>query len=194
MHSCFRIDSEENNKYNKNAEFVSIIFKSQRIQEFKEFFDNYTFNQYKIYKNQIDDFMSQIFKYMIEDFSEIRQFFYCTIAVKKLINQLEPIPINNNNIKISNEYKIISYIEEHYRENITLDTLSKELYINKFTVSKIFSEQIGVRFQNLPRHNKKQYCCKINPKYQRLTRKHRVPCLVLAVYAPLTEHFIIISE
>lgn len=147
VHSCFRIDSEENNKYNKNAEFVSIIFKSQRIQEFKEFFDNYTFNQYKIYKNQIDDFMSQIFKYMIEDFSEIRQFFYCTLAVKKLINQLEPIPINNNNIKISNEYKIISYIEEHYRENITLDTLSKELYINKFTVSKIFSEQIGVNFR-----------------------------------------------
>ena len=49
--------------------------------------------------------------------------------------------------QISNEYKIISYIEEHYRENITLDTLSKELYINKFTVSKIFSEQIGVNFR-----------------------------------------------
>lgn len=146
IHSCFRTESDIDNKYNQNAEFVSVIFKYQRIFEFKKFFDNYTFNQYKIHKNQIDTFLTQIFKYMIEDYSEIRQFCYCAIAVKKLIHQLQPI-LNNNEITISNEYKIISYIEDHYRENITIDTISKELFINKYAVSKIFSEQIGINFR-----------------------------------------------
>lgn len=36
------------------------------------------------------------------------------------------------------------YLEEHYREHLTLDDLSRQFYINKFYLSRAFKEQFGI--------------------------------------------------
>lgn len=36
------------------------------------------------------------------------------------------------------------YLEEHYREHLTLDHLSRQFYINKFYLSRAFKEQFGM--------------------------------------------------
>ncbi|MCM3781700.1 AraC family transcriptional regulator [Neobacillus mesonae] len=44
--------------------------------------------------------------------------------------------------------KILSYIDIHFMEPITLDSLSKDLGISKFLISRIFSEQFHVSFRD----------------------------------------------
>lgn len=39
--------------------------------------------------------------------------------------------------------RILRYISEHISEPISLDVLSRKLFINKYSISRIFSEQIG---------------------------------------------------
>ena len=45
-------------------------------------------------------------------------------------------------------HKILTYIDLHYLEPITLDTLSKELGISKFHASRTFSEQFQISFRD----------------------------------------------
>jgi AraC-like DNA-binding protein/mannose-6-phosphate isomerase-like protein (cupin superfamily) len=43
--------------------------------------------------------------------------------------------------------KILAYVDLHFLEPITLDTLAKELSISKFLISRIFSEQLHTSFR-----------------------------------------------
>lgn len=45
--------------------------------------------------------------------------------------------------KKQSTHEIKKYIDEHYAEKITLDSLSAQFYINKYYLSKIFKEQFG---------------------------------------------------
>lgn len=44
---------------------------------------------------------------------------------------------------------ILSYIQSHYRENITLDDLAKNVNINRFTISKLINQHLNSTFTNL---------------------------------------------
>lgn len=44
--------------------------------------------------------------------------------------------------------KILAYIDRHFLEPLTLDVLEKELAINKYLISRIFSEQFHVSFRD----------------------------------------------
>ena len=39
--------------------------------------------------------------------------------------------------------RVLSYIGTHIDEKITLDTLSSSLYINRYSISRLFSERMG---------------------------------------------------
>ncbi|GKX31516.1 AraC family transcriptional regulator [Vallitalea longa] len=41
---------------------------------------------------------------------------------------------------------ILKYTEKHYRENISLDSISKDLGFSKFYISRIFNSKIGYKF------------------------------------------------
>ena len=45
--------------------------------------------------------------------------------------------------KKQSTHEIKKYIDEHYAERITLDSLSSQFYINKYYLSKTFKEQFG---------------------------------------------------
>ncbi len=46
----------------------------------------------------------------------------------------------------STEHRIIAYCTENYREDLTLDTVSKALHISKYHISHLFSDKIQMGF------------------------------------------------
>lgn len=42
--------------------------------------------------------------------------------------------------------RILDYCENHYTESISLTTLSKELFLSKFYISRLFSSHLGINF------------------------------------------------
>ena len=54
-------------------------------------------------------------------------------------------------------YHIIQYIMEHYREPLSLDSLSTALHINKFYLSHIFSIQLQISFPSYLAHLRTEY-------------------------------------
>jgi AraC-like DNA-binding protein len=55
-------------------------------------------------------------------------------------------PENNtprNGLKKQSLHNVKVYLDEHYKEKITLDSLSDQFYINKFYLTRMFKEQFG---------------------------------------------------
>ncbi len=52
----------------------------------------------------------------------------------------------NENSKIVSQ--LMSYITLNFKKSLTLDMLSDELELNKFTISKIFSNEVGMNFRS----------------------------------------------
>ena len=46
--------------------------------------------------------------------------------------------------KKQNLQEVKEYLDQHYRENISLDRLAEQFFINKFYLTRIFKEQFGV--------------------------------------------------
>ena len=59
-------------------------------------------------------------------------------AKSNLLITTNPEKLNIECVKIKN------YIDSHYSENITLDTLSNLSYVNKFHLVHLFSKQMGI--------------------------------------------------
>ncbi|KAF5056023.1 HTH-type transcriptional activator RhaR [anaerobic digester metagenome] len=57
------------------------------------------------------------------------------------------IAIHKDSKKL-NLQKIKEYLDQHYPERITLDTLAEEFYINKFYLTRIFKNQFGISINN----------------------------------------------
>jgi AraC-like DNA-binding protein len=54
-------------------------------------------------------------------------------------------PENSTRIGLKKQslHHVKAYLDEHYKERITLDSLSEQFYINKFYLTRIFKEQFG---------------------------------------------------
>lgn len=44
--------------------------------------------------------------------------------------------------------RLVSYVMEHYKEQLTLEGLARELHVNKFYLSHIFSDRLQVNFRH----------------------------------------------
>ena len=44
--------------------------------------------------------------------------------------------------------RILAYCERHYTESISLASMSRELFLSKFYISRLFNEQLGISFCN----------------------------------------------
>ena len=45
-------------------------------------------------------------------------------------------------------YKLVDYMEKHCTENLNLETVAEELFVSKFTLSRIFSSRLGTCFND----------------------------------------------
>ena len=67
---------------------------------------------------------------------------YLDIVIGRVLEQLELAPASNVHRQdlVGN---ILLYIAEHIHDEITLDTLARDLFANKYQISRIFSTKIG---------------------------------------------------
>lgn len=67
---------------------------------------------------------------------------YLDIIIGRVLEQLELVPASNVHRQdlVGN---ILLYIAEHIHDEITLDTLARDLFANKYQISRIFSTKIG---------------------------------------------------
>ena len=61
-----------------------------------------------------------------------------TLLNKHILLDMKPRKATHVNPLID---KILSYINEHYKEDLSLEQLAGHFYLNKFTLAKLFKEQ-----------------------------------------------------
>lgn len=62
-----------------------------------------------------------------------------------LLEDLPVYPVEANDCALE---RILIYCEQHFLEDLTLDTLSKDLFLGKYYISHLFSKQLGISFCN----------------------------------------------
>ena len=68
------------------------------------------------------------------------------LVAKEVLSMLREIPIeeiNRDNIK----FTVMYYIQQHANENLTLDSVSKELGISRSRLSHLFSQKLHINFR-----------------------------------------------
>lgn len=66
--------------------------------------------------------------------------------------------------------RLLQYVMEHFQEPLTLETLARELHVNKYYISSLFSERLGMHFR--------QYLNRIRLDYaMQLMRSTRAPLI-----------------
>lgn len=72
---------------------------------------------------------------------------YIQLILARLLPQLELV--KNRDIQApSLTSQLITYLSDHYTEPVTLETLSKQLGVSKYIISRIFNEKLQTTFSN----------------------------------------------
>ena len=132
---------------NSVGEFLISIFNSSILFEMKEFMYNH------IPKDNVVSLRGTPLENMMNDVAEISGKYQNTIK-GGLINQIfglimpqfrfDPqIKTDNSTLK-----HILSYCEENFSSDISLDTLSEVLHLNKYHISHLINEKLGMNFRD----------------------------------------------
>lgn len=57
--------------------------------------------------------------------------------------------------------QLVQYVTEHFQEPLTLETLARELHMNKFYISHIFSDQLQINFRRYLSHIRLEYAMQL---------------------------------
>ncbi len=87
-----------------------------------------------------------------------------------LLGELLPhLSLKQENRNYSTEHKIIAYCTEHFREELTLDSVSEALHISKYHVSHLFSNKMQVGFCAFVNSLRISEACRILKKGESVT-------------------------
>lgn len=79
------------------------------------------------------------------DIRLVKAFF--SIILGRIFEQLTLVE-NTKADQVYNPQKILTYIAQNFTQPISLESISKELGISKYTISRIFSQKIGTSFSS----------------------------------------------
>lgn len=96
----------------------------------------FTGNEYAA--EQITDKASSLFSLLVSHFSNWQQ----------KHNVISPGASFKKPVQFERLNRILNYIYDHYSEKITLETIARQEYLNKYYISHIFTEGLGMSFQN----------------------------------------------
>ncbi len=83
---------------------------------------------------------------------------YLALLLSFVLPQMELLPAAKD---ISSEGRILAYCGKHFRENITLETLQKELHLSRFHISHLFNDRLHISFSALLRRLRIDEACKL---------------------------------
>lgn len=101
--------------------------------------------------NRIVDAMFQIYRSKTENYfgkemlNRSRILEIMTLINKYIIMDITPHKTTHVNPVIE---EILAYVNEHYNEPLTLNDISNQFFINKFTLTKLFKKQTALTFHN----------------------------------------------
>lgn len=82
----------------------------------------------------------------MQDATLLRQKAYARMVLCHLFEKLEIT--ESEKCEEAMVYRLVDYMERHFAENISLDTLSEALHANRYSLSRIFSSQLGMSFND----------------------------------------------
>ena len=77
-----------------------------------------------------------------ENIDEMLATAYMSVAVGRLLSAVR-LTERGTAVETDDLRRVLGYIAAHIDEKITLDTLSSSLYINRYSISRLFSERMG---------------------------------------------------
>lgn len=81
---------------------------------------------------------------------------YLTLLLAAIFTNIE-LEFINTSSDLKLEQNILLYIESHYRENISLEVLSKEFGISRFRLSRLFSQKLHTTFPGYVNSKRLEY-------------------------------------
>lgn len=144
------------------ATALLVMFSPEIIQDF----ENYLLNYKPEYPFIVDDgnIVPLLQKIVAlaessEKFAEELERLYLCVAIGEILSRMELKRIENTDV--NTVQKVLIYCLQNYKRDITVDSVSKSLFISKNHISRIFASKLGCSFRdyiNLLRINDaKQY-------------------------------------
>lgn len=91
------------------------------------------------YKSELSDIVLECYTYMMNNF----QWFYYDDYI--LHNYPQRLPLT----QITRAEEILTYLQEHYSEKLTLSNVADAFYLNKYYLSHLLKDTLGMSFQDL---------------------------------------------
>ena len=132
----------------KGAEGILVMFSLSSIDRFKKFFLS---NKPQYPYINVNDNIHNLLCRMVElsekhdEISEKTLMCYLSAVAGEIIpilNYIDDTPVDT-----STSQKVLQYCSEHFEEDISINSVAKNLFISKSSVSKVFSSKIKIAFR-----------------------------------------------
>ena len=92
---------------------------------------------------------------------------YARMVLYHLFDKIDTVECK----KYKNEtmYKLVDYVEKHYTENVSLESVAEALFISKYTLSRIFSSQLGMNFNDYLNSLRIRYALELLDKGEKIS-------------------------
>lgn len=85
---------------------------------------------------------------------------YLTLLLADFFSQIELIPRTISE-DLELEQKLLIYLETHYTEDLSLEILSKEFGVSRFTLSRLFADKLHTTFPYYVNSKRLEYACNL---------------------------------
>lgn len=156
----------------KPVEGYMLIFSPDFLTDLKEVFQTKTPTESVLHREQLPpdileklDTIHQKMK-SPASFSQLSAKGCLLALLGELLPQMSlcDAPADQESIK-----KLLTYCTENYTEPLSLESLSKELHLNKYYISHIFQERMGISYKDFINSLRVEHACKLLTKNSHIT-------------------------
>lgn len=85
---------------------------------------------------------------------------YLTLLLADIFSHMELVPRTVSE-DLELEQKLLIYLERHYTEDLSLEILSKEFGVSRFTLSRLFTDKLHTTFTYYVNSKRLEYACNL---------------------------------
>ena len=151
----------------KPLEGYMMIFSSDLFEEFKELFRKKTPTQPVLHRDDLPEDMVNHLEQICQkrnsgvQFGEYTAKGFLLAILGEIFSKMKfvDIPTDQEAIK-----RILHFCVEHYTEPMSLEMMSKELYLNKHYISNVFKERMNVNYKDFVNRLRVEHACSMLEK------------------------------
>lgn len=130
------------------GDYYLFIFSPDILYNLTDILENNLPNK-NIFFTDINPYLEELIEKIVSEKGEFAQTIQAGLLnelVVLLLRQTELVPRISSSTNTINS--ILTYCQENYSENISLDSLANDLHISKYHISHIFNNSLGISFNN----------------------------------------------